>query len=86
MDPQDCDGAAALELSPQTACIAEDFGLSPLGEAFIGIKSDERIANDELAFWAARTMSSGRDGTAFDFQSVAPQAGLRLCNGLDRGS
>jgi hypothetical protein len=86
MDPQDCDGAAALELSPQTARIAEDFGLSPLGEAFIGIKSDERIANDELAFWAARTMSSGRDGTAFDFQSVAPQAGLRLCNGLDRGS
>ena len=86
MDPQDCYGAASVGLPAEAARIAEDFGLSPLGGAWIWVEGDQRVADYELAFRAARSVSSGRDGTALDFQSLTRQACLCLPNGLDHGS
>ena len=85
-DPQDCYGAAPLGLSAKSARIAQDFGFSLLGGAWTRIEGNQRVADYELAFRAAGSVSSGRDGTALDFQSATRQACLCLCNGLDHGS
>jgi len=85
-DPQDCYGAAPLGLSAKSARIAQDFGFSLFGGAWTRIEGNERVADYELAFRAAGSVSSGRDGTALDFQSATRQACLCLRNGLDHGS
>jgi len=85
-DPQDCYGAAPLGLSAKSARIAEDFGFSLLGGAWTRVESNERVADYELGFRAAGSVSSGRDGTALDFQSATRQTCVCLSNGLDHGS
>jgi len=53
-----------FDLSVEAAGVVQGFGFGLPGGVWVGVEGDKRIADDELAFWAAGAMSFGRDWSA----------------------